>query len=403
MTKRPDFDVIVAGAGAAGAAAAYFLSRAGLRVLVVEKAPLPRYKACGGAIPRQVLEQFPFDFGSVLETVPSRVRLTFPNEMPVSLALPDLPVVMVMRDEFDAFLLARSRAEVLSATAVTRVTESDDRVQIEAGGRPLTARYLVGADGAASGIARCLGLRRGRTLAGALEAEVPFGGNHVLQQEYGNQAVFALGVVPWGYAWVFPKREHLSVGILQSRQGRIDLRAALRQAMEILDISLDGVKLHGHLLPIYQAPPWPLWNGQPQERLSSRRCLLVGDAAGLVDPLLGEGIRYAITSSRLAARAIAQDDLSGYENAIWKEIGHGLATAGLAASTYYRIPRLSYRLGLQNSAALRHIQGVLCERASYVGIGRRVLTATLLWLFGEDRSAGSDQGRPAVHDLRSTT
>jgi flavin-dependent dehydrogenase len=298
---------------------------------------------------------------------------------------------MVMRDEFDAFLLTQSGAELLPATAVTNVTEGDGRVRVEAGGRILTARYLVGADGAASGVARCLGLRRGRRAVGALEAEVPLEGERVLYQEDASQAIFAMGVVPWGYAWVFPKKEHLSVGILHSRQGRIDLRAALRQVMEVLGIGLEGVRLHGHPLPVYQAPPWPFWGGQPQETLSTRRCLLVGDAAGLVDPLLGEGIRYAITSGRLAAQAIAQDDLSGYEDAIWKEIGHNLATAGLVASTYYRIPRLSYQLGLQNPATLRHIRGVLSGRASYWGIGRRVLAATLLWLLGVQRTAGNDR------------
>jgi flavin-dependent dehydrogenase len=294
---------------------------------------------------------------------------------------------MVMREEFDAFLLAQSGAEVLSAAAVTDVTERDDRVQLRAGGRLLTARYLVVADGAASRIARCLGLRRGRMLGGALEGEVPFDGNHILHQRYRDLAIFAMGIVSWGYGWLFPKREHLSVGILRSRPGQIDLRAALRQAMEVLGVSLEGVELHGHPLPVYRAPPWPWWAGQPQERLSTRRCLVVGDAAGLVDPLLGEGIRYAITSSRLAAQAIAQDDLSGYEDIIWKEIGQGLATAGLTASTYYRIPRLCYQLGLRNPAALRHILDVLSERTSYVGIGRRVLAATLSQLLGLQRRA----------------
>jgi geranylgeranyl reductase family protein len=389
--KRPDFDVIVAGAGAGGASAAYFLTRAGLTVMVIEKEIVPRYKACGGAIPRQTLEQFPFDFNNIPQTAPVGVRLTFPGQSPVSFSLPDRPVVMIMRDDFDAFLLTRSGAELLPATAVANVAVGDDCVRVEAGGRRLTARYLVGADGAASGVARCLGLRRGRTAAGALEAEVPLEGQRVLHQEYASQAIFAMGVVPWGYAWVFPKREYLSVGILHSRRGRIDLRAALRQVMEVLGISLEGVRLHGHPLPVYQAPPWPFWRGQPQETLSTHRCVLVGDAAGLVDPLLGEGIRYAITSGRLAARAIAQDDLSGYEDAIWKEIGRDLATAGLAASTYYRIPRLSYQLGLQNPATVRHILGVLAGRASYVGIGRRVLAATLLWLLGVQKSA--DNGR----------
>lgn len=379
---RPDFDVIVAGAGAGGATAAYFLAQEGLTVLVVEKQDLPRYKACGGAIPRQALEQFRFDFNNVVQATPSSVRLTFPGQPPVSLALPQCPIVMVMRDQFDALLLAQSRAELLPATAVTKVTDRDDHVRVEAGGRLLTARYLVGADGATSAIARCLGLRRDRTPGGALEAEVPLAGNPALYQEYASQAVFAMGVVPWGYAWVFPKREHLSVGILHSRQGRIDLRAALWQVMEALGISLEGVKLHGHPLPVYRAPPWPFWGGQPQETLSTRRCLLVGDAAGLVDPLLGEGIRYAITSGRLAARAIARDDLSGYEDAIWREIGHDLATAGLAAGTYYRIPRLSYRLGLRNPATVQRMLGVLSGQVGYGGIGRRILATTLLWLLG---------------------
>jgi len=110
-----------------------------------------------------------------------------------------------------------------------------------------------------------------------------------------------------------------------------------------------------------------------------------------VDPVLGEGIRYAITSGRLAARAINQDDLSGYEDAIWKEVGQGLATAGLAARTYYRLPHLSYQLGLRNPTTLGHFLDILSGRATYVRIGRRVLAATLFWLLGVHRGAGSDR------------
>jgi len=106
----------------------------------------------------------------------------------------------------------------------------------------------------------------------------------------------------------------------------------------------------------------------------------VGDAAGLVDPLIGEGIRYAITSARLASEAMANDDLSGYEAAIWQAIGHSLATSGLAASTYYRAPRLSYQLGVRNPAVIRQLVDVLAEKSSYVGIGRRLWAATLRWL-----------------------
>ena len=387
--KRTDFDVIVAGAGAGGATAAYYLAQAGLRVLVVEKARLPRYKACGGAIPRPTLERFPFDFNKIIEAAPAKVRFTFPGLPPMEVPLPNQPVLMVMRSKFDAFLLEHAKAEVLAETAVTAVTESRDQVQVQAGAHKLTARYLVGADGATSTVARVLGLRQQRRLGGSLEAEIPLSGRKGLQAEYGNRAVFVLGAIPWGYAWIFPKGDHLSVGIGRVRPGRVDLNAALEREMKRLGIHLNGAHLHGHPLPCYQAPPWPFWRGQPQEPLATRRCLLVGDAAGLVDPLLGEGIRYAITSSRLAAEAILRDELSTYEQEIWRQIGHSLATAGLTANTYYRLPWLCYQFGIRNPATIRHLVSVLTERGSYEGIGRRLIAATARWLL-----PGMDEERP---------
>ena len=397
VTKQPDFDVIVAGAGAGGAAAAYYLRQAGLSVLVVEKARMPRYKACGGAIPAPTLERFPFDFGPVIRATPAQIRFTFPGLPHVDRALPDRPVVMVMRSQFDALLLEHAEAEILEGVAVTGVIEESDLVQVTAGKRKLTARYLVGADGATSQVARWLGLRQGRRLGGTLEAEVPLNGNGALEEKYGDRAVFALGTIPWGYGWVFPKGDSLSVGIGRVRRGRQPLRTGLQREMNRLGIDLEGARLHGHPLPGYRVPPWPLWSGgaalfrdklatygQPQERLSTWRCVLVGDAAGLVDPFVGEGIRYAIGSARLAAKAILRDDLSGYEAEIWQEIGHSLATAGQVADLYYRLPWLCYQIGLRNPATVRHFEALLTERCSYKGIGRRLLAATIPWLLGAE-------------------
>jgi len=393
--SRPDFDAIVAGAGPGGAAAAWFLTQAGLRVLVVEKARLPRYKPCGGAIPRPTLERFPFAFDSVIASAPTGVRLTFPGQSGVDITLDDRPMVMVRRSEFDAFLLERSGAEVLEGAAVTGVAEDASGVQVQAGDRPLVARYLVGADGAASLVARRLGLRQKRQWGGTLEAEVPLSGDPVLEQAYGNRALFALGSLGWGYSWVFPKGDHLSVGIGRVRAGRVDLRAAFGREMDRLGIGLDGVAVYGHPLPCYQTPRWPWRRGAPwrargslpQETLTTQRCVLVGDAAGLVDPLLGEGIRYAIISARLAAEAIIAGDLSGYEVAVWREVGHSLATAGMVANTYYRMPRLSYQIGVRNPVTARHFLDVLTEKASYQGIGRRLLVAAIGWLLAGGKTS----------------
>jgi flavin-dependent dehydrogenase len=298
----------------------------------------------------------------------------------VDTPLPDRPVVMAKREEFDAYLLARSEADVLEGTAVTGVTEAEETVRVDAGDRTLTARYIVGADGALSQVAKSLGLRPKRPLGGALEAEVPLPGHSALWDRYDRQALFVFGVAPWCYVWVFPKGDHLSVGIAQFRIGRVPLRSAFQQQMERMGIEIEGAEVRGHPLPSYGVAPWPVWHVRNPEPLATRRCVLVGDAAGLVDSFLGEGIRYAIGSARLAAEGIVSDNLSGYDQAVWQEMGHSLATAGLVAGVFYRWPKTCFQVGMRNPAAIQLAVDLFSERHSYEGIGRRLIATTTRWL-----------------------
>jgi len=239
--------------------------------------------------------------------------------------------------------------------------EERDQVRVNtADGQELTARYLLGADGANSVVARALGLRQRKVLGVAIEAEVPVDGQTLA--EYAQTALFEFGTVPGGYLWIFPKKEHLSVGIAVFDKSRADLRGILRGEITKFGIELDGTPLHAHPLPVH-------WY---HEMLATERTLLVGDAAGLVDPFLGEGIRYAVRSARLAAEAISKDELKVYTSRVQQKIGAGLRRARWLARLFYGLPRLCFLLGVRNPRAVQAFADMLDERATYFDVSKYI-------------------------------
>lgn len=350
------YDTIVVGAGPGGASTTFFLAQAGQRVLVLERETLPRYKPCGGAVPWVALRRFPFSFASAIEAEPARAELRYPGAPPLRFSLDNRPIAMVRRSVFDHALLTQAidaGAEVAQGVRVTGVTECRSGVTVTAtGGRTFVARHLVGADGANSTVARALGLRRRRVLGGTLEAEIAPG--PPILARWRDTAMFLFGACPDGYAWIFARRDRLSVGVARFSPGRVDLRGVLVRSMAHLGIDLREVRLHGHPLPLYGG----------SERLHSGRCLLVGDAAGLVDPLLGEGVRYALTSGEMAARCILGGDLAAYTRHVHRHLGRRHCWAREGARVLYGFPRLSWRLGLGNPRLQRAMVEVLRGRSS---------------------------------------
>jgi geranylgeranyl reductase family protein len=357
-----DYDVIVVGAGIGGAATAYYLGEAGCRVLVLERERLPRYKPCGGGVPSSVFRHFPFPLDEAIEARVIRIRYSYRGQEEVTVPLPGEPVAMVMRDKFDVLVLERAKCEVREATSVMAIMEGEDNVVVSTkDGQEFRARYLIGADGANSITARELGLRRGKFLGAAIEAEVPLIPSDMA--DWAQTALFEFGALKGGYLWIFPKREHLSVGIGAFRKSRAKLKDILRQEMAKFGISLDGITLHGHPLPIYIR----------SERLSTACSLLVGDAAGLMDPLSGEGIRYAVKSARLAAEAIIRGELDKYMVWIQREIGANLSRACWVAALFYGLPRLCFRLAARNPKVTRLLAAMLNDRATYLDLSRRIV------------------------------
>ncbi len=354
------YDVIVAGAGPGGAAAAYHLGRAGRRVLVLEKERLPRYKPCGGGVSADLLAEFPFSFEPVFESRPASVTYSLRGET-VTVPLAKSQLRMVMRDTFDKFLLDHVQAEVREGCAVRAVREYGNRVEVEiASGEILTARHLIGADGANSAVARSLGLRRGKPPAAALEAEVP--APPEVMARFAARPVFLFGEVRFGYLWIFPKRNHLSVGVgaLLPRPGM--LQDKLRAVMAREGIDLAGAPLRGHPLPV---------NWRPR-RLATRRVLLVGDAAGLMDPLSGEGIRPAILSGKLAAQALLAGRPWEYAAKAERQIGRSRYGALFLALLFYLMPDFCFELGARNTIVTRAFMDLL---SGQIGYGNLILQA----------------------------
>ena len=347
------YDVIIAGGGPAGSTAAYFLGEAGQRVLLLEKARLPRYKTCGGGIPARLLDQFPFSFDPVIESRVETVTYAL-HEKAVTIPLPPNTIQMVMRQDFDAHILRHARAEVCQGATVKSVREAEDRVIVEMReGERYEGRYLIGADGASSVVAREVGLRRTKVLTAALEVEAT--PPPEVFARFDRAPVFIFDEIQDGYLWIFPKAQHLSVGIAALRPRPGELQAVLSQVMTRYGISLEGAAIHGHPIPQYAR----------REPIATQRVLLVGDAAGLVDPFNGEGIRFAIKSGRLAAEAILSGRPESYPALVFRKIGFSHTIGVALARLFYRFPRLCFALGVRNPAVTALFVELLSDRAGY--------------------------------------
>lgn len=332
------YDVSVVGAGPAGSVLAYLLARRGLQVLLLEKETLPRYKTCGGGVTLKALQNLPFDASSIFERQAVGGVLTYRGEewMRVETGWPI--AWLVMRGRFDQYLAGQAvaaGARLVEGVEVSGVEMGAQQVVVHTGQGDFTSRFLAGADGVNSRVAHSLELLRNRRVGTAIEAElaVPPAG----LQAQGDYATFDFGALPHGYGWIFPKQEHLSVGVFRAAPGRAaDLRSRL-DAFIACQPPLRGAQvLH------WRGHPIPLGGGRA--RLHQGRALLLGDAANLADPWLGEGIYYALVSARLAAAALwdaaqaGSADLAAYTVAVHRQLMPQFAYAGFFAFLVYLMP-----------------------------------------------------------------
>ncbi len=406
-------EIIVAGAGPAGAVAARTLAAAGVRVTLIDKAEFPRNKPCGGGVSVRALRRFPWLTDAIagidVHHV-STLQLQGPDAAVMEMASPDPSIILIRRVEFDHALVRAAQAAgatLCERFETTHVGVDDTGVTLRArDGRQLRAPIVIAADGVHSVIAKRTGVNAAwpkRAIAIDMMEETPVETLRptrpdVLWVSYGYRGLD-------GYAYIFPKAHHVNVGIgclLSHYERSVDGHPYAMQSQFVSDLLVDGA-LHGtsdrrHFTPFLIPVGGPL----PRTHHPSGRVLFAGDAGGFVNAFTAEGIYYAMISGELAAGAVAASQLSpsagrAFDRSWRSEIGAELRDAVLIQRFLFADHTRMNRV-VRAGRALPWLRELIVDyaagRISYSQARRRVLAASpktaakLAWLMVRRQLAG---------------
>lgn len=297
---RSVWDVVVVGAGPAGASAALAAASAGRRVLLLEKAELPRYKTCGGGIIGPSRDALPPGFVLPLRDRVHAVTFSLNGKLIRTRRSKRMLFGLINRAEFDQSLVDTARsagARVRTGVTVSRVEQHGAAVPdrrtvavVLADGEVVLARAVVGADGSAGRIGAHVGVKVDQVDLG-LEAEIPV--PRTVAEDWAGRVLIDWGPMPGSYGWVFPKGDTLTVGVISARGEGAATKRYLADFIGRLGLAGFEPRISSGHLTRCRADDSPLSRG---------RVLVCGDAAGLLEPWTREGISFALRSGKLAGK-----------------------------------------------------------------------------------------------------
>jgi len=366
---KQSYDVTIVGAGPAGATVAYELARRGIRLLLLEKEKLPRYKCCAGGVTSKAARLLNFDISEVAEDVIHEVSFTFNLGNPYVGKHSQPLMYTVMRDVFDYCLVKRAQqlgTVLMDGQKVTQVQVSGDWVEISTADNVFRSRLVVGADGPYSIVARELGIGRSIEYLMGIESEIVVPEEELAKWK--SRARVDLGCIPGGYAWLFPKRNHLSVGAGCPASKARYLDPGHQKFLNSLSMSRYTIaRSSSHLMPTCTKGRL-VWQD---------KALLLGDAAGLADPLTGEGIYDAIKSAHLAAPVIegslvrGKVELQDYQQMVEREVMSELRIARTLSKLFVRFPHLAFGMVNRGDELWRALCGLMLGEMNYASINER--------------------------------
>ena len=368
-------DVLIIGAGASGAAAAFHLASSGKKVVLLEKNNDLIRKPCGGGMSAAVQEWFPFELKSIIEEVIETVEFSWCLKDPVLANLPgSAPFWIVRREKLDNFLTMKAveaGAELIKPFQVSSLKKTNKTWEASSfDGKNIEAKSVIIADGSKSPWPKLYGIGPEK-LHHASTISVRLNGRGNLKE---HTAKFEFGLTHHGFAWAFPLHEGVSVGV----------------GSFIGKNKLNSDKVLSELLPALGFDPKEgerkeaalrVWNGH--SLLHKEGLVVVGDAASLCDPFLAEGLRPALMSGCEAAHSLngwldgEVQDLSGYSKAMKLKWGNSMAWGKRISQVFYRFPKVGYQIGIKRPTAPERIAQILSGKMSYGDIAQRVIKRLL--------------------------
>ena len=375
------YDEVIVGAGPAGSHAARLLAQQGHSVALIDKATFPRDKVCGGGLSRKSLALLGTQ--TIEEVVQERVTgamITFGNEGAIERELVSIAGCTVVRSEFDTLLLARAQAAGARFFARNRfedaVVESEG-VRVRTSSGELRARYVLAADGVGSAVRRRFFQRGLVSCAPALEMLVKF--PQRWRERFARRILFDFAGMPRGYGWIFPKRDHVNVGVY-SIFGAHALRDQLARFMARYACLRESTQVH------CQGAAIPLRNRHAV--FEQGRVWLLGDAAGCAESVYGEGIYFALKSAALAAQTFADAAGSPVKGAYTEQMRADLVPDLRLSETMgrfiYSAPQFVRKRMNQDRRVSDDFVGLLLGTTTYRQCLIRTLSGIPRWLLHSD-------------------
>lgn len=372
--------VAIVGGGPAGSSAAHTLAMAGIEVCLVDRSVFPRDKLCGGLLTLRSQKIFQRVFQTSWNPViqaNSRGVMFFYREKPLKSLFDYKDLFFTCRKKYDAYLLdlARRSGTIVIEGKTAQAVNLQESILTLSDGASLHYEYLIGADGVNSMVAKALfGDSFDKSTIGfGLEMEVPISSE---VPAITNPEIY-FGLLKWGYGWVFPKHDTLTVGVGGLLGSNLQMRANFEEFLRQRFGRVPAQKIKGHFIPF----------GDFRRRPGQGNVMLCGDAAGLVEPITGEGIAFAMLSGYYAAESIKEAVLSGQPGAATDLYEKRYAAIASSFQQAHRLRRLLFPgpcqfffskiLARSESIPRRHMD-LMADELSYEDYARFLLQK--VWL-----------------------